>query len=470
MKRNILITLIKMITGWRLCLLGIWLVVFQAAAQGSTAFTYQGQIQDTGTNANGTYTMVFQLYDAASGGNQIGGPNTNTITLVNGLFSVNLDFGAGAFGGTPRWLDITIQNGGDSEELTPRVQILPTPYAQFASVAGSVTNLSFGAGLVVVTNGNNISVAATGSSLVASNNSYVPIYSVGKQGAALNIDASGNGIEYTGMNQPGAGCLTHMYFSGNSVSYMRIRVYVDGQATPSIDMANDLGTGYSFGGYSPAGTTSPPGNSQMGQYGGIYNNYHIPFGNGIRVTVLPMSPPPSPTIWWIISGTSNLPCILGGYTLPSTARLNLYRNEGLTAQPLQEFNLCNLASGHGMVYQVTVAAQGNANFNYMEGEFRAYVNGSTNAMPISSGTEDFFLGAGYFHQNQIYDGEAAGLTSINPTAGNYSFSAYRLFTQDPLFFQNGLRLTLRCGEQINGQTIGNPQPTSYATYTWVYQW
>jgi hypothetical protein len=240
-------------------------------------------------------------------------------------------------------------------------------------------------------------------------------------------------------------------------------------------MANDLGTGYAFGGYSPYGTTSPPGNSQMGQYGGIYNNYHIPFGNGIRVTVVAMNPPSSPTLWWIISGTSNLPCVVAGYTLPSTARLNLYRNEWLMAQPLQEFNLANIGSGHGMVYQVTVAAQGsnyagNANFNYMEGEFRAYLNGSTNAMPISSGTEDFFLGAGYFHQNQLYDGEPAGLTSLNPTAGNNSFSAYRLFTQDPLFFQNGLRLTLRCGEQINGQTIANPQPTAYATYTWVYQW
>ena len=456
------------------CLLAALVVVFQASAQGTTAFTYQGQIQDTGTNANGTYTVICSLYDSVVGGNEIGNPNTNSVTMVNGLFSVNLDFGAGAFGGGPRWLDITIQNGSAGEELTPRVQILPTPYAQFASVAGSVTNLSFGAGLSVVTNGDNITVSGTGATLVASNNDYVPFCSVGKAVAALNVDANSNGIEYTVLSQPGAGCLTHMYFSGYSVSYMRIRVYVDGESMPSIDMANDLGTGYAFGGYSPSGTTSPPGNSQMGQYGGIYNNYHIPFSNGIKVTVVPMTPPPTgPTIWWIISGTANLPCTVAGYTLPSTARLHLYRNEWLTAQPLQEFNLCSVTNGHGMVYQVTVAAQetnGSGNFNYMEGEVRGYFNGSTNAVPLSSGTEDFFEGAGYFHQNQIYDGESAGLTSINPTAGINSFSAYRLFTHDPLFFQNGLRLTLRCGEQINGQTLYNPQPTAYATYTWVYQW
>ena len=42
--------------------------VQSAAAQGTTAFTYQGQLHDTGTNANGTYGMIFKLYDAGSGG------------------------------------------------------------------------------------------------------------------------------------------------------------------------------------------------------------------------------------------------------------------------------------------------------------------------------------------------------------------------------------------------------------------
>ncbi|MGA2869113.1 MAG: hypothetical protein ABSF34_08135 [Verrucomicrobiota bacterium] len=34
--------------------------VRQAAAQGTTTFTYQGQLHDDGTNANGTYTMLLQ--------------------------------------------------------------------------------------------------------------------------------------------------------------------------------------------------------------------------------------------------------------------------------------------------------------------------------------------------------------------------------------------------------------------------
>jgi hypothetical protein len=132
----------------------------QAAAQGTTAFTYQGQLRDGGTNANGAYTMIFKLFDAVTGGNAIG-TNTSNPTLANGLFSVNLDFGAGAFTGSARWLDITITNGGTTQTLSPRVQVLPAPYAQFAAIAAAVTNGAITA--AAIANG------AVGSSQLASN-------------------------------------------------------------------------------------------------------------------------------------------------------------------------------------------------------------------------------------------------------------------------------------------------------------
>jgi hypothetical protein len=110
-----------------------------AVAQGTTAFTYQGQLRDGGTNANGAYTMIFKLYDAVTSGNQIGSTITTSATLANGLFSVNLDFGAVPFNGSARWLDITVSNGV-AQTLSPRVQVLTAPYAQFAAVAATVTN------------------------------------------------------------------------------------------------------------------------------------------------------------------------------------------------------------------------------------------------------------------------------------------------------------------------------------------
>ena len=125
-------------------LLALLAGVNRVAAQGTTGFTYQGQLRDYGTNANGAYTMIFRLYDASTNGNQIGVSITNSPNLFNGLFSANLDFGAAAFNGNPRWLDITITNGPTTQTLWPRVQVLPSPYALYAAVAATVTNGAIG--------------------------------------------------------------------------------------------------------------------------------------------------------------------------------------------------------------------------------------------------------------------------------------------------------------------------------------
>ncbi len=63
MKTNSTIAVIAL-----LAFAGLNLSTSTTFAQGTTAFTYQGQLRDGGTNANGTYTIIFKLYDAASGG------------------------------------------------------------------------------------------------------------------------------------------------------------------------------------------------------------------------------------------------------------------------------------------------------------------------------------------------------------------------------------------------------------------
>lgn len=141
----------------------------ELAAQGTATFTYQGQLKDNGTNANGNYTLIFKLYDSSSGGVQVGNAVTNSLTLANGLFSANLDFGEDAFNGNARWLEITVTNGADIQTLTPRMQVLPVPYAQFAPMAGTVTNgaiLNAQLGTNVVGTGN-IQNAAVSTALLA---------------------------------------------------------------------------------------------------------------------------------------------------------------------------------------------------------------------------------------------------------------------------------------------------------------
>lgn len=108
----------------------------------TSAFTYQGRFTDAGVQqpTNGTYSMTFRLYDAASGGgNQIGAPITTSVTVVNGIFAARLDFGAAAFSTTgARYLEIQV----GASVLTPRQEITSAPFSIRASNAGSADSLS----------------------------------------------------------------------------------------------------------------------------------------------------------------------------------------------------------------------------------------------------------------------------------------------------------------------------------------
>ena len=277
--------------------------------------------------------------------------------------------------------------------------------------------------------------------------------------------------EVTLVDHKGSGCLTYMWFAMEERT--RIRIYVDGETKPSIDMASDIGAGYGFGG-SPA----PVGSRIMGRYGGQFYNYQIPYHTEIRVTLLPMTTVfkagTGTGVWSTIRGTDNLPLIINGLMLPKNTRLYLYRNEPIVARPLQEFDLCSV-KGAGMLYLVVMTAQGLAHtgimqtdLGFMEGEVRAYIDGAATPEYLSSGLEDYFLGSGYFNQNQTYYGSMAGVTYLNKA--NAAFSAYRFHDTDPVFFSHGFRLTLRDGDRAGNVVINNPQATEYRTYTWLYQW
>src|SRR2546422_1189821 len=107
-----------------------WLVATNASAQ-TTAFTYQGRLTDGGTPANGNYDLQFALWDSLSGGSQIGGTQAvSTIAVSSGVFFVTLDFGANAFPGANRFLEIIsrMSGAGSYTLLFPRLPITFNPY------------------------------------------------------------------------------------------------------------------------------------------------------------------------------------------------------------------------------------------------------------------------------------------------------------------------------------------------------
>ena len=98
----------------------------------TTAFTYQGQLKEGGAPFDGTADFVFTLWDANVGGTRASMDITlNSVQVVNGLFTVTLDFGS-VFTGNARWLEVAVRGpagGGVFTALAPRQPLTPTPLA-----------------------------------------------------------------------------------------------------------------------------------------------------------------------------------------------------------------------------------------------------------------------------------------------------------------------------------------------------
>lgn len=109
-------------------------------------FTYQGKLTDgSGSPITGTRDLQFKLFDAATNGVQVGSTITMTgQSLVDGLFTVKLNFGTTSFNGQKRWLETTV----GTETLSPRVEITASPVSgSTASVGTNVTTVSAGGNL-----------------------------------------------------------------------------------------------------------------------------------------------------------------------------------------------------------------------------------------------------------------------------------------------------------------------------------
>ena len=137
----------KNLAKYGYCLLAAFAIlsgVPHAAGQ-DTAFTYQGQLQNNGSPASGTYNLTFSLFTVSTGGSSVAGPvTTNGVGVTNGLFTVTIDFGSGVFTGATNWLQIGVESNGVGTftTLKPRQQLTPVPNAIFAVASGTASSVS----------------------------------------------------------------------------------------------------------------------------------------------------------------------------------------------------------------------------------------------------------------------------------------------------------------------------------------
>lgn len=170
----------------------------------------------------------------------------------------------------------------------------------------------------------------------------------------------------------------------------RVRYYIDGESTASIDYFFSLGCGVGFG-----DGANPWGNEWFGKgstFGAHYNNFRIPFQKSIRVTVANLGPiVVNSNFFFIVRGLPNVPLNVGPVSVPGTARMALQVFDE-TVPPLKWVPVADVPRGWNGVFFMQSMAVTSGNGNFMEGCYHSY-SPRDEPFPgtlLSSGMEDYF--------------------------------------------------------------------------------
>lgn len=115
-------------------------IAHASIAATQTAFTYQGQLKNSGFPVNTSADFFFKVFTGPAPADPSVGNSVqySNVAVTNGLFTLDLDFGNNVFDGDPRWLGVSVRVPHDPTDslpytdLAPRQMIMPAPYALFA--------------------------------------------------------------------------------------------------------------------------------------------------------------------------------------------------------------------------------------------------------------------------------------------------------------------------------------------------
>lgn len=144
-------------------ILGMLTTALHAGTPAQTAITYQGQLKMNGAPYSGSADFRIELHASRTPGQPpLDIDDESNVEVVNGLFTLNLDFNAVHFDGRARWLAISVraphdpQNAAAFTDLSERQPITPAPYAIHAFNADAIeeSNWRNVGNNVVLPNGN----------------------------------------------------------------------------------------------------------------------------------------------------------------------------------------------------------------------------------------------------------------------------------------------------------------------------
>lgn len=111
--------------------LSAWFSAAPSVHAAGTPISYQGSLDIAGAAANGLYDFRAVLYDSLEFGDQASPVLViDDVDVVEGLVNLELDFGANAFNGDARFLQLEVRDGGGAGNYTllqPRQEIFSVP-------------------------------------------------------------------------------------------------------------------------------------------------------------------------------------------------------------------------------------------------------------------------------------------------------------------------------------------------------
>lgn len=434
MKTTRMLTILVLVLG-----LLVWPAKVSKAAPVGTAFTYQGRLIDANEVADGLYDFQFKLCDSETDGNQLNSDvNTPDVEVIDGYFTVELDFGD-VFDGNNRWLQIGVRPGEQNDPnvytvLSPLQKVTPTPYALYAKTAGS---------------GGEGTVPGPGELRCFKQEVFAT--------PALQWTTICNITD-------GPALVTNLWFAtytGGRVLPMRISF--DGQDPNSAQIIGLTGELFASGFDDDVKFR----NHYVGVSRGTSSNFSgylklpMPYYSSIKVEVYGGG-----CCWFMLERIPITNKGLNALGIKPGMLLRTY-GYGLNGYKVKYSELTLLDQTAPTIlaglFQFNVNDLG-SNWYFLEGNYKIYYGGSGSASYENSGTEDFYHSSWYFTEGAFAEDDEC--MAVKSSSG-YRIAMSRFF---PLwrapYHQNGLKLTWNVGQ--NGQ--GDPAANIYTRWiVWYYQ-
>ncbi|MBL8764808.1 MAG: hypothetical protein JNM07_11115 [Phycisphaerae bacterium] len=230
----------------------------------SQGITYQGRLTDGGASPTAQYDLQFRVFDALVAGAQQG-PTLffNNQQVVNGLFTVNLDFGD-IFDGDERFLQIEVRpfnSGGAFTILNPRQRLSAAPYALGLRLPYTTDRNLAGSGLFDISNAGTARVGLFSKTSTASFNSalrvesadnFPALYAIG-QGttsagalrAETNSSSTARAGQFFNLNSSNANAALYANTLGTGPAMHadgRLQVGTGGTTLGSVQVFGNVGT------------------------------------------------------------------------------------------------------------------------------------------------------------------------------------------------------------------------------------